>query len=443
MTKSSESAVYAFGSPMTTRIKIGTSISVGNRLSQIQGACPFPLNELWRTPGDHRLEGALHTRFEPLRVHGEWFDFAGIADPVAEIAAAAEVESARLATTESSWTPGGRPDWQPQVSIVQIRGAVLVMPPPSEGGWRCVALSEKRGRQCTRMMDDRALFELPSDWAYWVVPGLGVVEGRGFHFDRDQPSNRSSEELARMRKTLLLQVCTRHVDHEDRLPAAWRPFDLRLDYRLITKWDYSPYLSGVMPGLELLDEEVEDFVTAALSEPFPISLTPEAPDVPQEVPADAQTPMLPPTPVRKSLRSRLADLYLQALGPHLASRRGVGSESAADLSKFERTMLKLFASSRYPRWAYRAVDEALPQPIGEDYRDRQRYLAYCRQWSELSRAVLNLVELGYLQVAQREAWYPGDSDEYEITDAGRAALGADDVDESAEVLMTERAKERP
>jgi hypothetical protein len=314
MGNATESMVYAFGSKMTTRIKIGTSIDVNVRLGQIQGMCPFPLSVLWTTPGDHRLEDALHKRFEPLRVHGEWFDFAGVEDPVGEIAAAAEEESARLVKADEAWFPSNRPGWRPEVSIVRIRGAVMVMPLPGEGGWRCVALNERNGRQCTRLMDDRALFYLPSGWTYWVVPGLGTVEGRDFDFDDDRGSKRSPAELARMRHAALSQVCRKHLDSKDRLPVAWRPFDVERDIRSVTPWADSPGVAGVMPGLELLDEEVQDFVLGGLSEPLQLVFSNEEIEVAGEgALTDSPVPTLPPTSLREQVQQDMFEAYRRAI----------------------------------------------------------------------------------------------------------------------------------
>jgi len=87
--ETSENVVYVIGPPMSNRVKIGTSGSVGRRLPEIQRSSPLVLELLWHTPGDMRLEKALHRRFKDKRIHGEWFDF-GDEDPVEAISAAVE-----------------------------------------------------------------------------------------------------------------------------------------------------------------------------------------------------------------------------------------------------------------------------------------------------------------------------------------------------------------
>lgn len=44
-------------------------------MAAIQLMSPVPLTVLWRTPGGHDLETALHVRFDAQWIHGEWFDF--------------------------------------------------------------------------------------------------------------------------------------------------------------------------------------------------------------------------------------------------------------------------------------------------------------------------------------------------------------------------------
>lgn len=80
--------VYAIGSPESTRVKIGRSRAVNERLASIQRMSPVPLAVLWTTEGGSALESALHDRFKARRTHGEWFDFEG-EDAVALISQAA------------------------------------------------------------------------------------------------------------------------------------------------------------------------------------------------------------------------------------------------------------------------------------------------------------------------------------------------------------------
>lgn len=57
------------------RIKIGTAANVQERLRTLQRASPVDLEVLATTPGNRRLEFALHRRFAAERVAGgEWFE---------------------------------------------------------------------------------------------------------------------------------------------------------------------------------------------------------------------------------------------------------------------------------------------------------------------------------------------------------------------------------
>ncbi|MFD0449326.1 GIY-YIG nuclease family protein [Streptomyces indonesiensis] len=66
------------GSPL---VKIGfTSGDPKKRLASLQTGQPMKLSLLWSSEGDH--ESALHHRFAPHRVRGEWFDLTPLGDPV-------------------------------------------------------------------------------------------------------------------------------------------------------------------------------------------------------------------------------------------------------------------------------------------------------------------------------------------------------------------------
>lgn len=54
-------------------IKIGYAGDVSKRLDALQTASPIDLKLLASMPGDHKLERALHERFEWLRERREWF----------------------------------------------------------------------------------------------------------------------------------------------------------------------------------------------------------------------------------------------------------------------------------------------------------------------------------------------------------------------------------
>lgn len=56
-------------------VKIGWSVDVHERLSELQTGCPLPL-EIRRTieTTDRTLEKRIHQYFKDLRIRGEWFD---------------------------------------------------------------------------------------------------------------------------------------------------------------------------------------------------------------------------------------------------------------------------------------------------------------------------------------------------------------------------------
>jgi hypothetical protein len=73
----------------------------------MQTGLPTVLSLLWTCLGGRDLERALHERFAPHRVRGEWFDLTPIGDPVEVVrAAVAEIQdSARTALLEDPERP--------------------------------------------------------------------------------------------------------------------------------------------------------------------------------------------------------------------------------------------------------------------------------------------------------------------------------------------------
>lgn len=80
--------VYLIGSPSARPVKIGVAKSVETRIAELQIGSPLPLQLIWKTRGGRSLERALHERFAPYRIHGEWFDF-GDENPAAVVASTA------------------------------------------------------------------------------------------------------------------------------------------------------------------------------------------------------------------------------------------------------------------------------------------------------------------------------------------------------------------
>lgn len=55
-------------------IKIGFSYYPDLRRNRLQTGLPWAIEILATMPGDLQLEAALHSRFDHLRIRGEWFD---------------------------------------------------------------------------------------------------------------------------------------------------------------------------------------------------------------------------------------------------------------------------------------------------------------------------------------------------------------------------------
>lgn len=70
----------------TDMIKIGRAADVKQRISDLQVACPYPLDLLVSVVGD--FEKHAHKRFKTSRLHGEWFSLSGV-----------------IATIRSTYTP--------------------------------------------------------------------------------------------------------------------------------------------------------------------------------------------------------------------------------------------------------------------------------------------------------------------------------------------------
>lgn len=69
------SCVYVIGEDDQRVVKIGWSTNLAVRLSVLRTASMFDLALLWATDGGPDLETALHDRFIPQCVRGEWLCF--------------------------------------------------------------------------------------------------------------------------------------------------------------------------------------------------------------------------------------------------------------------------------------------------------------------------------------------------------------------------------
>ncbi len=70
--------VYFVKSETTNLIKIGFTTNHGNRINSLRNMSPTSLTLLGSISGSFSTEKEIHTRFDGLRHHGEWFE----ADPV-------------------------------------------------------------------------------------------------------------------------------------------------------------------------------------------------------------------------------------------------------------------------------------------------------------------------------------------------------------------------
>jgi hypothetical protein len=68
-----EPIVYFIQAGDAGPIKIGTTLNLTSRLSELQCGCPDELRVLGSIPGSHALESELHARFATHRYRGEWF----------------------------------------------------------------------------------------------------------------------------------------------------------------------------------------------------------------------------------------------------------------------------------------------------------------------------------------------------------------------------------
>lgn len=67
------SRVYFIEAPANRLIKIGRSADPQARLTRLRLMSPVPLEIRGMLPGDAKLEAALHSHFDELKSHGEWF----------------------------------------------------------------------------------------------------------------------------------------------------------------------------------------------------------------------------------------------------------------------------------------------------------------------------------------------------------------------------------
>lgn len=90
--------LYVIGASNDSRLKIGISKNVPNRLKALQSNSPAPLEVHWTARANYEIEQQLHEKFHKYRSHGEWFDFGSSTNPVTRI----RREALRLGAVEVS-----------------------------------------------------------------------------------------------------------------------------------------------------------------------------------------------------------------------------------------------------------------------------------------------------------------------------------------------------
>jgi hypothetical protein len=108
-------------------VKIGRGRDPERRLRALQTGSPHKLNLRHVVPGDHNLETALHHRFAPARISGEWFG--------AEYLQIILAFCAELAREAIEASPDGNP---PSIVGAQVRGyrETLALRADIERHWR-------------------------------------------------------------------------------------------------------------------------------------------------------------------------------------------------------------------------------------------------------------------------------------------------------------------
>lgn len=66
--------VYFVQCRATGLIKIGSSRDVRRRVYEIKMYLPLGISNVWWSAGGVTLEYLLHSKFEQIRIHGEWFE---------------------------------------------------------------------------------------------------------------------------------------------------------------------------------------------------------------------------------------------------------------------------------------------------------------------------------------------------------------------------------
>lgn len=241
--------IYVIGPAGSSVVKIGKADDVERRLPSLQTGSPHKLEVLKTFRCERAMETALHRRFKPLRLHGEWFDF-GDLDPATEVARAVpEIESELAAARELRIEV--RDALEVDAEVYLIGGRLRVMPSHLDGGWQCVGRNAA-GRRCKGWANIRAM-ECGPTWVEWVLYGLGCVSGQSL--DELGPGERGP--LAAIQEQALRQLCDRHFEdgsHGTAAEPAWELFDLASHLHLIREFGLAEF--ALAPGFENFHEKI-------------------------------------------------------------------------------------------------------------------------------------------------------------------------------------------
>ncbi|MFF8960820.1 GIY-YIG nuclease family protein [Streptomyces sp. NPDC014894] len=137
------SSVYVVGAEGLASVKIGTSASPQQRVSQLQTGLPVTLSILAVFPGGTRLERALHEYFSAYRTRGEWFDFTPLGDPVEVVRSAVEVFGPMPhSASPARGGPGKGPVALPRQSQNPVRQTFVTVSDDEEWGLGSLVLRE-------------------------------------------------------------------------------------------------------------------------------------------------------------------------------------------------------------------------------------------------------------------------------------------------------------
>jgi len=145
-------------------IKIGVTVDVSQRVSDLQSCFPYQLKLLTFIPGGLNLERTLHMLFHEHRFKGEWFN----AEPVRDWIVAGCVVPDEL-SVNGLGVPSGVGQLSPEVIRVTVRERVLPTEPPRKV---CASIPSDLWLRCNRSVILSALEGTKLTWDALVTEAL-------------------------------------------------------------------------------------------------------------------------------------------------------------------------------------------------------------------------------------------------------------------------------